>query len=48
MQVDINQSRSRAFNLFLRFMQLGLSLVAAIEIAKFDSDSCNSSFYKLI
>lgn len=48
MQVDISESRSRAFNLFLRFAQLGISLIAAIECAKLDNDGCNTSFYKLI
>lgn len=48
MQVDISESRSRAFNLFLRFAQLGISLIAAIECCKLGSDGCNTSFYKLV
>lgn len=48
MQIDINEGRSRAFNIFLRFMQLAASMIVAIETAKLDSQDCDSQFYKLI
>ena len=48
MQIDINEGRSRAFNIFLRFLQLGLSCVVAIETAKLDNNKCSTQFYKLV
>lgn len=37
MEVDINEAKSRAFNIFLRFLQLSLSSLIAVAIAKLDS-----------
>lgn len=48
MQIDINEGRSRAFNIFLRFMQLAASMIVAIETAKLDSQDCDPQFYKLL
>ena len=32
MEIDINEGKSKAFNIFLRFLQLGLSLVIAFHV----------------
>jgi hypothetical protein len=48
MQVDLSESKSRAFNLFLRFIQLGIALLASIIIVRFYSVNCSASFYQVI
>ena len=36
MEVDINEAKSRAFNFFLRFLQLGIQIFVASEISLID------------
>ncbi|CAM6001007.1 unnamed protein product [Sphagnum balticum] len=48
MEVDISEPKSRSFNIFLRFFQLGLALVIGILISKLDQTNCNDQFYGLI
>ena len=44
MEVDINEAKSRAFNLLLRFCQLGIQIFVASYISKVDHISCSSTF----
>lgn len=46
--MDISESKSRAFNIFLRFIQLSLSTIIALYICELDNAICDNSFFKLI
>ena len=48
MQVDLSESRSKAFNIFLRFIQLGIALLVAIIVVHFYSVHCSTTFYTTI
>jgi hypothetical protein len=48
MESDISEPKSRSFNLFLRFFQLGLSLTAAAVISQLLSSSCIDDTFKLM
>ena len=55
MQVDLSESRSRAFNLYLRyhlsysrFIQMGISLLVSIIVVRFYAQQCNASFYGIV
>ena len=48
MEVDISESKSRAFNIFLRFIQLSLCTVIALYVCELDNAACDNSFFKLI
>ena len=48
MESDISEPKSRSFNLFLRFFQLGLSLTAAAVISKLLSSSCIDDTFRLM
>lgn len=47
MEADISEPKSRAFNIYLRFFQLGLSLLIAILISKASAGDCVNSFYTI-
>ena len=44
MEVDINEAKSRAFNFFLRFLQLGIQVFIATEISRIDHHQCSNTF----
>ena len=44
MQVAVHEGRSRAFNVFLRFFHLGLSLLVAQLIWKISNIDCSRQF----
>jgi hypothetical protein len=48
MEVDVSEPKSRSFNIFLRFFQLGLSLTITILICKLDTTGCDTSYHQLI
>ena len=48
MQVDLSESRSKAFNIFLRFIQLAIALLTAIIVVKFYAVNCSTTFYTTI
>ena len=48
MQVDLSESRSKAFNIFLRFIQLALAIIAAIIVVQFYSVKCSATFYTVL
>ena len=48
MEVDINEPKSRAFNIFLRFFQLGLHLVIAMWVTKIGENTCQTPFMKFL
>ncbi|CAM6002280.1 unnamed protein product [Sphagnum balticum] len=47
MEMDISEPKSRSFNIFLRFFQLGIALSIAILISKFNQTGCQTPFYGL-
>lgn len=47
MEVNINQPRSRAFTIFLRYLQLSLQLIIALEISKIDALNCTDTMLKI-
>lgn len=42
MEVNVNEPRSRAFNIFLRYIQLALQLLIGLEISKIDANLCSN------
>ena len=47
MEIDINTPKSREFNIFLRFFQLGLHLVIAVQVANLGDHNCRTEFMKI-
>lgn len=48
MEVDISESKSRTFNIFLHYLQLSISVLIALYISELDNVGCENSFHKLI
>ena len=48
MEIDINEGKSKAFNIFLRFLQLGLSLVIAYHVTTLVGSECHTEFMKIL
>lgn len=44
MEVDINEAKSRQFNLLLRFFQFGLQIFVSSYISKVDNIGCSTTF----
>lgn len=45
--MDVNERKSRAFNLLLRFFHLGLQIFIASYISKIDNASCSQTFHTI-
>lgn len=43
MEVNVNEPRSRAFTIFLRFLHLGLQLIIGMEISKIGANLCTNT-----
>jgi len=48
MQTDVNQAKSRTFNIHLRFFQLGLCLMFSFMVDKFFNVTCTQSSFQVI
>lgn len=48
MESDINYPKSKAFNVFLRFLQLALSLACTVFLIEFVEHSCADSQYRIL
>lgn len=47
MEVDVSEPRSRAFNIFLRYFHLGISLLVASLISSLQATNCSTTFLKI-
>jgi hypothetical protein len=45
--MDINEPKSRSFNIFLRYFQAGLQILASCLLSQISSSACNSSYQKV-
>ncbi len=45
--MDINEPKSRSFNIFLRYFQAGLQILASCLLSQISSGACNSSYQKV-
>ena len=48
MEVNVNEPKSRAFTIFLRYFQLSLQLIIALEISKIDALNCSLTMLSIL
>ena len=45
--MDINEPKSRCFNIYLRYFELGLQVLIATKLSQLDASACDSSYQKI-